>query len=218
MQVKMSITMIFLKTITSLASTNLYMIKIEKEENLAGGILPVRRGAESHGKRILAVVTRNRIPLLSAVLLLVSIASCSRGEAYFKFQPIQKGKWHQDSVITFRMDSVSFIPGEKYDITIELTTNSMYPYHDLWLQVEENLGDTVFQIDTMHYTLADEHGRWLGSGIGVGYQFSFPYRGGVLLDSASLYELRLRQLMGTTSLTGVDRAGVKVMPSSIALR
>ena len=157
------------------------------------------------------VELRNKILVLFIGLLLITFKSCSNGEVYFRYHQINKGIWYRDSVLTFSMDSIKFNPLRRHDFTIELTTADIYPYKDIWFQVEHNLNDSVYRCDTLHSRLADDYNKWLGSGTGGLHQLSLPYKSSVALDTSRVYVLKINQLMNNNPLKGIEKVGIKVV-------
>jgi len=150
------------------------------------------------------------IRFLLTGLLFSSLLSCAEGEVYYRFHHIKNGKWYRDNTLVFSMDSVALSPAKRYDVTIEITTNRAYPYRDLWVQVDQNLTDTLFRSDTLHFRVADDYGRWLGSGAGELNQLSLPYLSSVRLVTAHPV-LRIKQTITDDPLTGIEKVGVKVV-------
>lgn len=149
-----------------------------------------------------------------AGLLFIPLASCSEGETYSRFYQIENGKWYRDSLLVFTMDSLISVSGTGYNVTIELTTNRSYPYRDLWLQIDQDLADSLVRTDTFRCLLADEHGKWLGSGAGGLNQLSLAYLSFIPRDSVYHYRLTIRQAMNDDPLRGVEKVGVKVIKSN----
>ncbi len=148
---------------------------------------------------------------LLAIVLFLSLVSCSKGEVYFSYNQINRGIWHRDSVLTFTMDSIKFNPIALHDFSIELTTADVYPFKDIWLQVEHNLNDSIFLYDTLYTRLAGDYGEWLGGGTAGLYQLSLPYKSSVVLDTSNIYMLHISHLMLEDPLYGVERIGLKVI-------
>lgn len=132
---------------------------------------------------------------------------------YSCFHHIENGKWYRDSVLVFTIDSLISTAGHGYDVTVELTTNHSYPYRDLWLQIDQDLTDSLVRTDTLRCLLADEHGRWLGSGTGGLSQLSLYYRSFIPRDSVYHYRLTIHQIMEDEILRGVEKVGIKVVRS-----
>jgi gliding motility-associated lipoprotein GldH len=130
---------------------------------------------------------------------------------FYRFHHIPQGKWRTNNVFVFTMDSLDFRQDKKYLVSIELSANNTYPYRNLWLFVEHNLTDSVFSNDSIQLFLADEFGRRLGSGVGGLRQLSIPFQREIALDTARVYELRIRHGMSDNPLRGIEKIGVKVV-------
>lgn len=168
------------------------------------------RGNEETDRLVITV----RDLSMGILCLLFTLASCSGGEVYYHFHHIDQAKWQRDNVLIFTMDSALFQSDKEYNLSIELSTNPGYPYRDLWLKVDHNLTDTVFHTDTLHITIADEQGIWLGSGVGGIHQLSSPYLGQLypsLRDSITGYRVIIGQLMHDNPLKGVEKVGLKIV-------
>jgi gliding motility-associated lipoprotein GldH len=150
------------------------------------------------------------IRFLLTGLLLSSLLSCAEGEVYYRFHHLENGRWYRDSTLIFSMDSVALPPAKRYDVTIEITTNRAYPYRDIWVQIDQNLTDTLFRSDTLHYRLADDYGRWLGSGAGGLNQLSLPYLSSVPLVTTQP-AVHIRRTMTDDQLIGIEKVGIKVV-------
>ncbi len=152
---------------------------------------------------------KNKALYLLAIVAL--LFSCTQGEAYYRFHHLKNGQWHQDSVLVFKMDSLSFNPVSRYDVSLEFAENSRYAYRDCWVYIRHNLTDTVFHTDSLQIILSDEFGKPIGSGVGGLYQLSVPYVSSIVLDTARVYEMHIRHAMRDEWLQGVEKVGVKVM-------
>ncbi|MBK5194736.1 MAG: gliding motility lipoprotein GldH [Proteiniphilum sp.] len=154
--------------------------------------------------------TRTDILFFVAGALFSLLISCSEGEEYYRFHHIEKGKWYRDSTLIFTMDSLNISAGRAYDVTIEISSGYIYPYRNLWLRIDHNLADTLLRSDTLHYRLADEHGKWLGSGVGGLNQLSLPFLSSIPLYMPHLYRLTIAHVMSDDPLTGIEKVGLKV--------
>lgn len=169
------------------------------------------RTAETASETALPEKMMRSIRFLLTGLLFYSLLSCSKGEVYYRFHHIEKGRWYRDSTLVFSIDSVALHPAKRYDVNLEITTNRAYPYRDVWMLVNQNLTDTLFRSDTLHYRLADDYGRWLGSGAGGLNQLSLPYLSSVHLVTPYPYKVFIRQIMTDDPLTGIEKVGIKVV-------
>lgn len=156
--------------------------------------------------------------LIFTVLLIVIISSCSRGEVYFKYKQVDKGEWTSDTPLVFELDSLLVDPSLKYDFQLDVVYSNLYPYHDLWLVVSNNLVDTISLQDTIRVVLVDEYGTRTGSGNAGYYQLSLPYKTDVFLDTISTYTVSVSHAMRDGKLKGIEKIGLKVSEKDYARR
>jgi gliding motility-associated lipoprotein GldH len=166
-------------------------------------------------KRNPRVAMIRRVSFACLTLLLFVLASCSKGEEYYRFHHIQHGKWYRDSSLLFTVDSAAFQLGIPYNLSIELSFNNAYPYQDFWLRVEHNLtADPAFHVDTLHVRVTDELDRWIGSGVGGLHQLSIAYPHVVrptFRDSTTGYRVTVAHYMDDNPLKGVEKVGLKLV-------
>jgi|AGTN01.3.fsa_nt_gi gliding motility-associated lipoprotein GldH len=186
----------------------------KKEENPVKGVL-IYRETEVREITDLPVRTKHKISFFFIGVALSFLISCSEGEVYYRFHHIDKGKWYRDSFLVFKTDSADFRSGKKYDISVEVSINHVYPYRDLWIHIDHNLVDSIFRRDTLQCYLADEYGKWLGSGVGGLNQLSFPYLSSVSLDTTRRYELTIGHAMSDDPLIGIEKVGLKVIEVNV---
>ena len=80
--------------------------------------------------------------------------------------------WHQDSVLHYVVpvsDTLS-----TYDILLSVRHTTQYPYQNLWMFITEWQDSACLLSDTIECYLADDRGRWLGSGINT-YEMPLIY-------------------------------------------
>ena len=136
--------------------------------------------------------------------------SCNREELYFEYEMVEKGDWYRDSVLTFSLDTLKANQIGEYKISLELTTSMLYPYSDIQLKIDHNLNDTIISSDTLRYKVVDEHGKWLGNGVGSLRQLSILYKSYVWLDSTRNYEINIFHLINKDPLHGIEKVGIRV--------
>ena len=155
---------------------------------------------------------RNKL-IIGFFVVFTFLSSCNEGEVYYRFQPVKNNNWDKQTTFDFLLDSLSVDPNKQYDIMLEIVNSNQYPYRNLWLRISQNFNDTVFVNDTIEIKLADENGKWIGSGSAGLYQFTVPYKNGIRLDSTRSYSIHIRQVMKDNPLKGIDKVGVMVKRS-----
>ncbi len=144
------------------------------------------------------------------ILLLILLGACVEQVPYSNYQLIRGGKWEKDHLVSFDMDSLDVDHGAPYEVQLSVMHSNRYAYRNLTLVVEHNLIDTTLVADTLHLTLADEHGKWLGNGAAGLYQYDIVLRQHLLLDSTRNYRVIVGHDMRDNPLRGVERVGVTI--------
>lgn len=97
--------------------------------------------------------------LTGFVLLLLA---CSKPIFYNKYKNIDNNKWSINNPVVFKVvvkDSIT-----TYNIFLNIRNNNKYPYSNIFLVVTTYFENTISEIDTLEYKMADASGRWLGTG------------------------------------------------------
>ena len=136
--------------------------------------------------------------------------SCDYQALYYQYQVIDQPSWEKDKVyyFTFMVDDIS-VP---YDIMFDIRNSNKYPYQNLWLFCNEEPPFGPLQKDTIECMLADEFGKWYGSGISL-YESSFPIRKNYIFPHVGQYTFSFRQGMRDSSISGIQEIGLRVVPS-----
>lgn len=148
------------------------------------------------------------IPAVCCVLSLIGI-SCDKQEIYYRFHEVKNTEWAQDDTLVFDIDSTLFEVNVPYKLSLEITNNVNYPYQNIWFFVQSNINDTVFAEQSKEYLLADEFGKWKGSGFGSLFQSSLPLDN-IIFKEKKNYQIKLEHGMRDASLKGVEKVGVKI--------
>lgn len=152
------------------------------------------------------------ILIILSIILTVINTSCNNQEIYYRFQELKDAEWIQTDTIRFDIDSTAFELNKPYDLTIELTNNVNYPYQNIWFFVRENIGnDSVFTNREKEFQLADEFGKWHGSGFGTLYQTSLPLSK-ITFKEKRNYRIKLVHGMRDQRLPGIEKVGIRISP------
>jgi gliding motility-associated lipoprotein GldH len=83
----------------------------------------------------------------------------------------------------------------------------MYPFKNLWLFYDLIKPDGARIKDTIEVSLADDFGKWTGSGITI-YQNAFALRNGYIFPDTGQYSIIFRQGMRENNLKGIEDIGL----------
>ncbi len=150
---------------------------------------------------------KNSLTLLLVVLFL---AGCGEKPLFDEIKPIAKSGWHQDSILTFVVDVKS--TELQYLPSIKVRHNANYNYANLYLFRTITTDEGLEFSDTVDLTLANDVGKWLGSGIGEVKVMEWGYgRGGLRFTKDEEYTFTLQHGMRDTVLVGIMDVGLKVV-------
>jgi len=147
-----------------------------------------------------------------SLISMFCLVACTNNDVFFQFKKIPPKGWNKDSVLVFDFTiSNSSVP---YNIYVNIRNTSEYPYQNFWLFIKKSVvnPDKTFvavSTDTVECYLADERGKWLGSGVGVAYEMP------LLIDKNTHFEQKtyryeLVQGMRNDILRGISDIGLRV--------
>lgn len=163
--------------------------------------------------KILNPIINRKLNRLLVLCGLFICFSCQQHAIYDQYQSIEDAIWNKDKVFYFTFDIEK--TDQPYDLLLEIRNNNRYPYQNLWLFCSEELPIGPLQRDTLEFTLADEYGKWHGSGISL-YQSSFPIRTNYRFPVAGQYTFAFRQAMRKDTLPGIQEIGFRVEESAFS--
>ncbi len=144
-------------------------------------------------------------------LLLLLFAGCGPDVVYEEYVTIPDGGWNKDSMASFhvKLDDISHY----YDILIDVRNKSDYPNSNLWLFVDVTSPKGKTIRDTINLYLANEHGKWIGSGWGDLFLVQYPYRRNVKFAEPGEYKFNIIQGMRYDELEGINDIGLTIVRS-----
>lgn len=152
-----------------------------------------------------------KIKLFATLLLGFLMSSCGFNDIYFQYSAVAKNGWSKDSCYVFRVpvtDTVSV-----YNIYVNVRNRENYPYQNLWLFLKMQSPDMVRTKDSIECFLADQRGKWLGSGIGSVMEMPLIYRQKVRFSKPGIYRFDIGHGMRDSVLVGINDIGLRIEKS-----
>ena len=142
------------------------------------------------------------------IIIGLSVLSCNKKDVYFSYQTVSVAGWNKDSLLTYNVSiRDKTLP---YNLYINVRHHGNYPYQNLWLFLENKDIKGVIQKDTIECFLADEFGKWLGTGAGALKEMPVLYRQQVIFPDSGIYQLKIGQGMRDSILVGINDIGIRV--------
>jgi len=143
--------------------------------------------------------------LILTGLCMISL-SCTKSAYFDKYQTIDN-PWDKNTAYFFTCEIDD--PAASYNLSLQIRNNNLYPYRNLWLFLsEEQPGGDIVR-DTVECMLADNYGKWIGSGISV-FHLNIPVRTGTTFPHEGQYTFTIRQGMRDEQLKGIEQLGVRI--------
>ena len=118
----------------------------------------------------------------------------------------------------FYTDHLEFVPDTLRDslvsrgtMLISVRHGKDYLYRNLWLEISYADTDSTRRADTLNIELADAMGRWRGRGMGLSMEVLDTVPGPFPL--AEHRAVKVRHIMRSDTLTGIERIGVVYVPN-----
>ena len=149
---------------------------------------------------------KNKIIL--AVFLSILFVACTSNDVYFQYKSVTPKGWSKDSLLTFDINITDTTSA--YDVYVNVRNRGEYPYQNLWLFLSKTAPDSIQTKDSIECYLADQHGKWLGSGIGSVMEMPVLYRQNVHFKKAGIYKYKIVHGMRDSILVGINDIGMRV--------
>ena len=146
----------------------------------------------------------------SICLLLISMlwASCTDHIVYHSYHHFPQEGWGRSDTVTLHLHISDSVSGNA-EITFLIRNQSNYLYQDFNIILQHNMPDsTQWRSFRLNFTLADENGRWNGSGWAGLYQF--PLSLGQVYVHPGAYTFRVVHAMPDEYLKGINDIGILV--------
>ncbi|MCX6257797.1 MAG: gliding motility lipoprotein GldH [Bacteroidia bacterium] len=147
----------------------------------------------------------SRLLLLSVVLVLFS---CDSRRVYEEIKSIPGSSWNRNNILNFRVNVTDTVSVN--NILIDIRNKSNYNFCNLFLFITIQSPDKKLVRDTIECNLADETGKWKGSGIGDIYNNKMLYKKNVKFPRAGVYTFNIEQAMRVENLEDISEVGIRI--------
>jgi len=142
------------------------------------------------------------------MLISLFALACTSNDVYFQYRSVNSKGWNKDSLYTFDIpinDTTA-----TYNVYVNVRNRGEYPYQNLWLFLSKTNPDKIQTRDSIECYLADQRGKWLGSGIGSILEMPVIYQQNIRFKSVGTYHYKIVQGMRDSILTGINDIGMRV--------
>lgn len=139
--------------------------------------------------------------------------SCDTNQVYEKNVEIDDFKWNINDTIEFNVSIQDTL--SPHNIYFNVRNTSKYPMQNLYVFIHTHSPNGMLLKDTLEFYLADDRGRWTGSGWGDIYDNQFLYKKNVRFPVSGTYTFKYTQGMRTETLRYISDVGLRIEKVSI---
>ena len=153
------------------------------------------------------------IKLFCLTVSVVFCVCCTNQTMYHSYQHIHQHDWDRNDTLFFTLSITDTL--KHYSLSIIVRNNNSYPYQELPLSVTYNLPDsTMWETDSLIFSITDEKGKWLGSGWGGLFQSSLILKETAIPHPGN-YQFKIVPLING-KLSGICDVGVQAKGITIS--
>lgn len=116
--------------------------------------------------------------------------------------------WAGEDALSFQWEVSDTL--QRQDVILDLRHAQDYPFSNLYLFLTYEFPNGKTRTDTVACTLADELGRWRGSGFGDLMDQRFMLQSQVAFPLSGTYRLEIAHGMRRDPLTGLTNVGLRL--------
>jgi gliding motility-associated lipoprotein GldH len=149
-----------------------------------------------------------KFPFFFTVCSLLILQSCDPSRVYEKNIKIPDGIWEKEHKVGFEVfidDTAS-----AHNLYVNVRNTSLYPFSNLYLFIETMAPSGHTIRDTFEVILADDRGKWLGSGLGDIWDLQQIYKRNVRFAQRGNYFIQYQQAMRMDRLPFVLDTGLRI--------
>jgi gliding motility-associated lipoprotein GldH len=149
--------------------------------------------------------------IFSSTLLLMCALffySCDNARIFEQNQSIPESGWSSSSILKYDVEIKD--PATAANFFINVRNADGYPYSNLYLFIKTTFPNGKLSNDTLECILADDKGKWLGTGMGDIYDNQIPFKRNVRFPVAGKYTFEIQHGMRTNIVPLIMDVGLRI--------
>ena len=150
---------------------------------------------------------QNRSLLFFGAIVVLTLVGCNKS-LFQESRPIPNKIWEVGNTISFEVEVTDTVTG--YDFYIDLRNEASYQYANIFMFVETKFPSGKSATDTVECFLADQSGRWLGSGLGDVLDNHILFKQNIRFPNEGTYTFGFQQGMRNEALPSILDLGITI--------
>lgn len=156
-------------------------------------------------------MTKTKIVYSVLIITIIAVFSCIDKYQFAENKTIKNEKWGSNLILRFEYENTDTLQAK--DVIINLRHSNEYPYSNIYFFITTLAPNGLRVKDTIEYILADNSGKWIGSGIGNIHNLQLVYKRNVRFSQQGKYIFYIQHGMRETFLEGVTDIGILIKKS-----
>lgn len=155
-------------------------------------------------------MNRRKIKQLTVLLFFSAVvfSSCDSARIFEQNQEIPETGWKTDNILKFDVEIKD--PSTPTNFYVNVRNADGYPYSNIYLFVKTKFPNGKMANDTLECILADEKGKWLGSGLGDIYDNQILFKRNVRFPMAGKYSFEIQHGMRSDVIPLIMDVGLRI--------
>ncbi len=150
----------------------------------------------------------NKLVAVLVMVSLLALTACDNNRVFEENKPIAGNSWKATDAVEFTTtinDTES-----PMNVYINIRNTSDYAFSNIYLFLTTTFPDGKEAKDTLNCMLADNRGKWLGTGAGDLWNNQILLKRGVSFDKKGTYKFKLEHAMRTDPLPNITDIGFRI--------
>ena len=156
-------------------------------------------------------LNKKPVHIFSSSLFLLCVLffySCDRARIFEENRNIPEGGWNSKTILKYEVEITD--PATAANFYINVRNADGYPYSNLYLFIKTTFPNGKMSNDTLECVLADEKGKWLGTGMGDIYDNQIPFKRNVRFPISGKYTFEIQHGMRADIVPLIMDIGLRI--------
>lgn len=146
--------------------------------------------------------------LLFCIAATLLLPACDKSRIYEENKEIPQNVWNKDYIVKFEAEITDTINPANFYINVRNADG--FPYANLFLFIKTTFPNGKVSNDTLECILADEKGKWLGSGMGDIYDNQILFKRNVRFPLSGKYTFEYQHGMRVENIPLIMDVGLRI--------
>lgn len=152
--------------------------------------------------------SQTSLKLIVLFSFLLHLYSCSKSKLFEGTSALPNAEWNIENKPVFEVQIEDTV--KPYNFYLLLRNTTHYPYSNIFLFMESEFPNGAYRKDTIECLLADQQGKWLGSGLGDIIDNKILFKRNVIFPKPGKYTFSFQHAMRIANVSDITDVGLLI--------